>query len=345
MKRSMTSRDRADILLDQGFTWLAGKWFKGKEEFPDVRRELLTNQIYKSREPDDAEKAMAYFIGAYGDPRGKWPLSPIVAEGMQYLKNHDNGLSLPPMAYPLGDPQLLILNRLLYGGEEYMFILTGTGGSGKSTVGNIVIQVFGSDCAFLNLGELSDDFHLAMGAGKRLIYSDELNAEAMASNVIKTLVSKQDLAINPKFGKPYMIRWQGNLFFCCNRPPKMDISDPGLLRRICYYYMDKRIVSPDPTMQKREYSKEELTNFVAHALMVPTQNWFETYFRSDTHKALRSVNSVWLTRMRHHGDYQLYKTACSLSNYKPYAEDKFLAVWQVFQDWEEEDRRGGPLPF
>lgn len=345
MKRSLNSRDRADILKDQGFAWLAGKWFKSGKEFPDVRRELLVNPIYQAREPDDAEKAIAYFIGAYGDSRGKWPLSPIVAKAMDYMHAHDEGLSLPPMAYPLSDQQLLIINRLLFGGEEYMFIATGTGGSGKSTFGNIVRQIFGDDCASLNLQELSDDFHLALGVGKRLIYSDELNAEDMKSNIVKVLVSKQDLSINPKFGKPYTIRWQGNLFFCCNRPPKMDISDPGLLRRICYFYMDKKIQLPDPNLQKREYQEEELVNFAAHSLMVPTVNWFEAYFRADTHKALRSVNNVWLTRERHKGNYQDYKIACASSNYKPYSEDRFNAVWAVFQDWAEEDSSGGPLPF
>lgn len=264
---------------------------------------------------------------------------------MRYIHDHQEGLSLPTMAYPLSEQQLLIINRLLYGGEEFMYIATGTGGSGKSTFGNIVMQIFGNDCAFLNLQELSDDFHLALGVGKRLIYSDELNSEDMKSNIIKVLVSKQDLAINPKFGKPYLLRWQGNLFFCCNRPPKMDISDPGLLRRICYFYMDKRISLPDPKLQKREYSEEELTCFAAHALMVPTTNWFENNFMADTHKALRSVNNIWITRERHDGDYQKYKMACLSSNYKAYSEDRFSAIWGVFREWAEQESKGGPLPF
>lgn len=345
MKRKLDSRSRADILKEEGYSWLAGKWFKKGLEAPDVRRELLVNPIYLAKEAEDADKAMAYFIGAYGNPRGKWPESPAVSRGLALLKSCGMDSSkLPPMALPLTHQQLIVLNRLLYGGEEIMFIATGTGGSGKSTFGNVVAQCFGNDVAFLNLQELSDDFHLAMGVGKRLIYSDELNAEAMKSNVVKVLVSKQDTMINPKYGKPYSVRWQGTLFFCCNKPPRMDVSDPGLMRRICYFYMNKRIANPDPSIQKREYSREEIDRFVAHALAEPTANWFEENFMKDTHKAIESTNPVWLLRNRHRGDYGQYKLGCNSAGYTPVSEGRFAEIWQVFQEWERTDEEGA-LPF
>lgn len=340
MKRTIDSRTRADIMRDQGFSWVAGKWFKNGREAPETRRELLTNPIYQAKETDDADKAMAFFQGAFGDPRGKWPLPPIVAEAKTQIATCEQlGQPLPGMAYPLTGKQLLIINRLLSGEDEMMFIATGTGGSGKSTFGNICRQIFGDDVAYLNLAELSDDFHLATGVGKRLIYSDELNAEALKSNVVKILASKQDLTINPKFGKPYSIRWQGELLFSCNQPPKLDVSDPGLMRRICYFYMDKKIANPDPNMQKREYNHEELMTMVSHALKMPTDWWFETNFAEDTHKAIMSVNSVWKTRLVHrYKDYDLYKNACAKAGYKTYAEDKFDAICSVFQEWEAKDK-------
>lgn len=339
MKRNLDSRARADIMKDQGYTWIAGKWFQNGKEAPETRRELLVNPIYQCKETDDADKALAFFIGAYGDPRGAWPRPPIVESAVALIDDcARSGKPLPEMAYPLSPKQLLIINRLLSGEDEMMFIATGTGGSGKSTFGNIVRQIFGNDCAFLNLQELSDDFHLATGVGKRLIYSDELNAEAMKSNIIKVLASKQDLTVNPKFGKPYSIRWQGELFFCTNIPPKLDVSDPGLMRRICYFYMDKKIAHPDPKMQKRDYTQEELMAFVAHALQLPTAYWFEWVFARDTHRAIESVNSIWKTRHVHQGDFDLYKTACVKAGYKTFAEDKFDSIWKTFQEWEEKDK-------
>lgn len=209
----------------------------------------------------------------------------------------------------------------------------------------MVAQCFGGDVAFLNLQELSDDFHLATGVGKRLIYSDELNSGSLRSNVVKVLVSKQDLLINPKFSKPYSVRFQGTLFFCCNIPPKLDITDPGMLRRICYFYMNKKIAHPDPTKQKATYTQEEIDSFVAHALNVPVVNWFEENFAKDTHEAIRSVNPVWLTRKYHDGDYGRYKAACLRSGYTAVSEDKFASIWRIFQEWEEEDSKGGTLPF
>lgn len=337
MRRKLDSRARADIMKDQGFSWSAGKWFKNGEEAPETRRELLVNPIYQAKETDDADKAMAFFIGAYGDPRAKWPEAPILKEARLLLMATQK--NPPEMAYPLSKKQLLVLNRLLAGEDEMIFIATGTGGSGKSTFGNICRQVFGNDVAYLNLQELSDDFHLATGVGKRLIFSDELNAEALKSNVIKVLASKQDLTINPKFGKPYSIRWQGELFFCTNVPPKLDVSDPGLMRRLCYFYMDKKIANPNPKLQKRSYSHEELVCFVAHALLQDTQWWFEINFASDTHRAIETVNNVWKTRLVHRfKDYDLYKTACAKAGYKAYSEDNYDAISSVFKDWEEKDK-------
>lgn len=340
MKKRIDSRARADIMRDQGFSWVAGKWFKKGVEAPETRRELLVNPIYQAAETDDVDKAMAFFIGAYGDPRGKWPEPPIAEEAKACIeKCKSSHAPLPEMAYPLTQKQLIVLNRLLKGEDEMIFIATGTGGSGKSTFGNICRQVFGDDVAYLNLEELSDDFHLATGVGKRLIYSDELNSDALKNNVVKILASKQDLTINPKFGKPYSIRWQGELMFCTNVPPKLDVSDPGLMRRLCYFYMDKKIANPDPKMQKREYSHDELVAMVAHALAAPTEWWFEVNFAADTHRAVMSVNSVWKTRQVHlYKNYDQYKLACQRAGYKTYAEDKYEAISQVFEEWEEKDK-------
>lgn len=341
MKNKIDSRTRADYLLMQGYSWMAGKWFqKGKGEVPDLRREVLVNPVYQCKEADDADKALAYFIGAYGDPRGRWPMMPIRREAVTFIGKCF--ADLPPMAYPLTEAELMIINRLLSGDDEMMFIATGCGGSGKSTFGNIVKQIFGDDFAALTLSELSDDFKLATAVGKRLIYSDELDTDNLKNNVAKMLISKQDVTINPKFGKPYLIRWQGELLFSCNKPPKLDITDSGLLRRICYFYKNTKIENPDPRLQKKTYTHDELVNFAAHAMALNCDHWFERYFMKDTHQAIRSASNIWMTRKAHEGDYRKYTYECARAGYKAYSQDKFESIWSIFQDWDKEEKE--PLP-
>ena len=58
-----------------------------------------------------------------------------------------------------------------------LIICRGIQGSGKSTFGNIICKIFDNDTAALNLSDLSDDFKLASGIDKRLIYSTEINSD------------------------------------------------------------------------------------------------------------------------------------------------------------------------
>lgn len=69
MKSNLSSRDRADIMKDQGFSYKFGKWFRKGAPITqaDVKRELLSNPIYQAREMRDERKAEAYFIAAYGE--------------------------------------------------------------------------------------------------------------------------------------------------------------------------------------------------------------------------------------------------------------------------------------
>lgn len=337
MRRKLDSRTRCDIMKDEGYSWVAGKWFRNKKEVADVGREIMNDQRYQAVEVDDVDKVLAFFIRSQGDPTGRWPMMPIRTEAMIFAGNCLG--DLPPMAYPLSEPELMIINRLLSGEDEMMFIATGCGGSGKSTFANIVKQIFDNDYAALNLADLSDDFKLATAVGKRLIYSDELNTDSLKNNIIKTLISKQDLTINPKFGKPYLIRWQGELLFSCNRPPKLDVTDSGIMRRICYFYKNTKIANPDPAMQKRKYTHEELVNFVAHAISMNTAEWFERFFREDTHKAIESVSNIWMTREKHKGQYPSYVLACARSGYKACSEEKFDSIWSLFQEWAKEDKK------
>lgn len=302
--------------------FISGKWFNDGIEIKNPQRFFMQND-YSLSSADEVRRTMDVFVMLHGED-GDWLELPIIEDARKKEK-------LEPMCFPLTKEQLIIINRLLVGGdEEVMFICTGIGGSGKSTFLNIVKRIFDNDVGACTLSDLSG-FQLAEAIKHRLIASDELNADELDNGALKTLVSRQSVQANPKNQTPYQVKTQSALFFCCNQPPKVDLSDTGLLRRIVYYKMDKKIENPDTTLQKRDWSYDDLVNIVAHALRVDIKDW-RKIFDDDTHHYLLKDNSVW--RFRYSANnYDDYVSMCSQARLKPYSEPKYQALCQLIDEW------------
>lgn len=302
--------------------FISGKWFNDGMEIKNPQRFFMQSD-YSLTSAEEVKRTMDVFIMLNGED-GDWLELPIIADAR-------NKKELDPLCFPLTEEQLVIINRLLVGGDdEVMFICTGIGGSGKSTFLNIVKRIFDNDVGACTLSDLSG-FQLAEAIKHRLIASDELNADELDNGALKTLVSRQSVQANPKNQTPYQVKTQSALFFCCNNPPKVDLSDTGLLRRIVYYKMDKKIENPDTSLQKRDWSYNDLVNIVAHALRVDITNWRKR-FDDDTHHYLLKDNSVW--RFREQADtYNDYVSLCNQARLKPYSEPKYQALCQLIDEW------------
>lgn len=344
MGGKLPTRNICDKLYSLGIRFISGKWFRFKEgkcieirHFPKYLYGIQSLSPY-IQDSHDTRRIIDTFIEMYSE-NDWWPQMPIIEEALKLEK-------LTEPCFPFTHKQLVLIKRLVLGDSEYMFILCGIGGSGKSTFANIVCQIFDNDVASLTLEDLSCDFKMAQGVNSRLIYADELNAEDLNNGIIKTLVSKQEVTVNPKNETPYQARWQGTLFFSCNTAPYMDLKDSGMIRRVCYVNMDEKIKNPDPKMQKKKYTHEELVNVVAHALREDDTNWFDL-FKHETRELLRKNNSVWLSRDPVVGmkdtPYESYKENATRKGLKAMSEPNFLKVRDVLGEWEEEE--DAELPF
>lgn len=307
-------------MMNGELEFISGKWFRKEIEIKDIRKYLYTTGIFKSI--DQLEKVIDSYIVMYGKTTNWYDL-PIIAEA----KNQEE---LMPLCYPLNDKQLMIINYLLRHDEEVFFILTGVGGSGKSTFANIICEIFDKDVAPLNLSDLSDDFKLATGIDKRLIYSTEINSDEINNGVLKQLFSNEEITINPKFQKPYKARCQSAFIFNCNIPPRLDLSDSGMLRRILYYSMNEKITNPNPALNKMQWSHSELVNIVAHALSIDMTNWKDN-FREDTRYNLLKYNSVF--RFRDEDSYTDYVNKCKEDGLKPFARPKWEEIRLLLIEW------------
>ena len=320
----MSSRCR--MVQDKyGIKFISGKWFAPKNdklvEIRQIDKFLLLNGI--TTDVNDSQKWRDTYVAMYGES-GLWPEMPIIEEAKRTMdQKHD-------MCYPLNEKQLIIINYLLRHDEEICFILTGVGGSGKSTFGNIICKIFDDDTAALNLSDLSNEFMLATAADKRLIYSTEINSDKLNNGKLKQLFSNEIITYNPKGRTPFQARCQSALFFNCNVCPKLDLWDSGLLRRILYYSMNKKIENPDTTLNKKEWTHEDVVNIVRHALSVDMTNW-QKKFEVETRYHLLKDNTVFMFYEKK--DYEAYVSACYSSGMRSFSEPHWNDIRSLIDKW------------
>lgn len=302
--------------------FISGKWFLNGKELKEIDRYLLTVDL-NINSVDKIKKVKDMFIMLYGES-GDWLELPIIEEARTQKE-------LKPLCFPLNTQQLTIINRLLLGqNEEVAFICTGIGGSGKSTFLNIVKQIFENDVAACTLSDLNG-FNISEAVSHRLIASDELASDELNNGLLKSIISRQCIQVNPKNQTPYQTKCQSALFFCCNEAPKIDLDDTGMLRRIIYYKMNEKIKNPDRTLNHRAWTHEDLVNIVAHALAINITDW-KKQFEEDTHYFLLKNNSVW--RFKDKNVYNDYVISCKKSNLKPFSEPKWKSIRALIEEWE-----------
>lgn len=308
--------------------WHSGKWFIAGDEIRDIKRYMVRIPELQISSADDLQKLIDYYIVRYGQ-EDLWPPLTIIQEAKDRIAEG----KVKDMVFPLTEKQLLIIRILLDGNEERMFIATGRGGTGKSTFLNIIRQIYGNDFSACPLSEMTG-YNLTEALKHRIVASDELSADDLDSRALKTIISRQPVQLNGKYERPVQIVAQSALFYCCNRPPRIEVDDTGILRRIVYYEMDSVITNPDPEKQKHVYTHDELVDIVAHAYMVDKTNWFDK-FKEETRKYIKATNSVWIHKSA--PTYAEYKERCRDSGLHPYSLPRYEKIRDIFREWDDED--------
>lgn len=343
-----------ELILKSKIEFISGKFFYEKSEIKNIDK-YLGKIYYNHAKKLIGERDLKFMKNGIinnplSDDRKFW-YRPIIVDEAMKLKAE--GYEPKKIPFPLEDKQLLILYILLFHPEqEVFFITTGIGGSGKSTFLNIIKQLFDNDVASTPLGDLGQPFILAEALKHRLIASDELGKGEVDLPVIKTIVSKQEIQVNEKFGATYTTQAQSSLFFCCNKAPKFDISDTGILRRIVYYCRNTKIENPNPNFKSQKYTHEELIDFILYADSVSylykddNINQWKDWFKTETNVFLCNSNNVGLYYkdckkkglLYEANDYKKYKEYCYDNGYRHYNRQNYdeILAW-VIDNYADED--------
>lgn len=352
-----------ELVLNSNIEFISGKFFYDKKEIKNI--DMYVSKIYYNKTKKFInERDLNYCkTGIINNPNRDesiqfWYRPTIIDEA---LEKKEAGYYPAKAPFDLEDKQWIILNILLFHPEqEAFFITTGIGGSGKSTFLNIIKQLFDNDVSSTPLGDLSQPFILAEALKHRLIASDELGTGEVDLPIIKTIVSKQNIQVNEKYGSTYTTLAQSALFFCCNQAPKIDISDTGMLRRIIYYSRNDKIKNADPTLKNKKWTHDDLIDFIIIASEVYIYNennidsWREP-FKNETNAYLINSNSVGLY-VKHNKakgivtyDYPSYRSYCSENGYRAFSRIRYDEIldWilsNYFDDKKLKDEKKFEFP-
>lgn len=331
----MKQQLRAEILKTlANINYISGKYFNNNEEIKNIdkylSRAICNNLGYLCNDAD--LKEVKTLLINWSEPEDRWPELPLVTKAKE-LGPLTNDVE---MAFPLEPKQLLIINRLLFHPEdEVIFITTGVGQSGKSTFLNIIKQLFNNDCSYASISDLTNGFIVAESVKHRLIASDELAKGDLDTKVLKQLASKQYIDINPKNLPSHTIKSQSALFWCCNKAPRIDATDSGILRRIVFYERNTKIENPDASLNSKVFTEDELLVIARRALNFEQVKDWRSIFEEETHKYIMKDNSVYLCRNA--SNYEIYVDACRNKGLKPYSEPNWIEIKELFESWLKSD--------
>lgn len=333
--------------------YIAGKWFVKDEEVKLdalIRDEMIANPrsqlVHYYNQHNGSWKAIEDDLRLFFESHELWPSPKAVRKARDEL---DEGFVVDQRfvntimkTSRLDEKQLRILNILLWHPEEPVaFITTGVGGSGKSTYLNLVKQLFDNDVSSTSLLDLTNPYILAEAVTCKLICNDDIGSDEVNSAIFKLLASKQCLTLNHKFGSVERnFHSQSALFWCCNKAPRLDILDSGLVRRIVFYERNTVIQNPDKSLLNKQYDVDELSDIALAASYYDKDfDHWKDWFIDETHKYLVRDNSVYMYHTSKSAtiplccEYADYKQWCNDNGYKAYSHVRYDDVKELLQQW------------
>lgn len=144
--------------------------------------------------------------------------------------------------YP-GNKFRQIMNYYLFSEDCYSFILIGYGQTGKTTFVSLIAKIIG-ECFFgrSNVTLLKNTHGTAILEGKLFFeVAEAQDLDLDTANLLKSIITNDEIYINPKFQLPRKIKPHSKLIMTCNNMPRFKVTDDGIIRRFITIKMDTKI--------------------------------------------------------------------------------------------------------
>lgn len=164
----------------------------------------------------------------------------------------------------------ILLRRNEYG---KVFIFTGDGKNGKSTFLKMIRAFTGNEnTASLDLKELGQRFKTAELFGQLVNIGDDISGEYIKdSSELKKLATGETLNVERKGRDPFDFQNYSKLIFSANKPPKINDTSSGLMRRLMMVpfnaVFDPSDEDYDPFIQDKLISDESMEYMLQLAIV------------------------------------------------------------------------------
>lgn len=161
-----------------------------------------------------------------------------------------------------------IMNYYLFSEDCYCFVLIGYGQTGKTTFVSLIADILGGFFGRSNVSLLRNSHGTAILEGKKFFeVAEAQDLDLDTANMLKSIVTNDEVYINPKFQLPRTIKPHSKLIMTCNNMPRFKVTDDGIIRRFIIVEMNNKIKKQDKHFLEK--IKDDIPNIIAEAMEHP----------------------------------------------------------------------------
>lgn len=239
--------------------------------------------------------------------------------------------------YP-GNKFRQIMNYYLFSEDCYSFILIGYGQTGKTTFVSLISKILGQEYfGRSNVNILRNSHGTAILEGKNLFeVAEAQDLDIDTANVLKSMITNDDIYINPKFQLPRKIKPHIKLIMTCNNMPRFKITDDGIIRRFIIIKMNNKIVKQDKHFL--DVIEDDIPNIIKEAY----DNPFNIEDFAEEQYAIFENDPQWgfgyglKNQDKYEGatEYDKYRSMCKALGYNARNKsnfDKFIELESIYK--------------
>lgn len=229
-----------------------------------------------------------------------------------------------------------IMNYYLFSEDCYSFILIGYGQTGKTTFVSLISRILG-DKFFgrSNVALLRNSHGTAILEGKKLFeVAEAQDLDLDTANLLKSIITNDDIYINPKFQLPRKFKPHSKLIMTCNNMPRFKVTDDGIIRRFITIKMNNKIEKQNKHFL--EMIEQDIPNIIKEAIEHP----FNIEDFAQEQYAIFESDPQWgfgygITNTVYTGnnDYEKYQAMCKALGYNARSKmnfDKFVELAKIY---------------
>lgn len=239
--------------------------------------------------------------------------------------------------YP-GNKFRQIMNYYLFSEDCFCFVLIGYGQTGKTTFVSLMAKIINQ--AFFgrsNVALLKNSHGTAILEGKKMFeVAEAQDLDLDTANMLKSIITNDDIYINPKFQLPRTIKPHAKLIMTCNNMPRFKVTDDGIIRRFVIIKMDNKIKSQDKHFIEK--MEADIPNIVKEAI----DNPFNIEDFANEQYEIFENDPQWgfgygIPNRKYEGsdEYEKYKTMCKALGYQNRNKmnfDKFVELAKIYDE-------------